>query len=228
MRGAKIIMKYYKDTNSVVYAYDDEQLAHVSRLTELEVLLQEKEPTFINASKNLEYAILDLNNAKARLLELTSNFQSNDEDITIENDEEIQRATRLVEDCESKLDEASISFAQIESEYKPLKDEFDTTLPVFFDIREHLKVLKKMTAKEVDAHLNPPIPKGQLIAEAEQQKQSLLAEASTAIAPLQYAENLGIATAEESASLVDWQKYCVYLTRVDTSLAPDIEWPKKP
>ncbi|MEY0961197.1 tail fiber assembly protein, partial [Providencia rettgeri] len=68
----------------------------------------------------------------------------------------------------------------------------------------------------------------QHIAEAEQQKQSLLAEANNAIAPLQYAENLGIATAEESASLVDWQKYCVYLNRVDTSLAPDIDWPQKP
>ncbi|ENY6784384.1 tail fiber assembly protein [Providencia rettgeri] len=80
--------------------------------------------------------------------------------------------------------------------------------------------MKKMTPKEVDAHLNPPISKEQLTAEAEQQKQSLLAEANNAIAPLQYAENLGIATDEESASLVDWQKYSVYLNRIDTSLAP--------
>ncbi|MEX9953004.1 tail fiber assembly protein, partial [Providencia rettgeri] len=70
--------------------------------------------------------------------------------------------------------------------------------------------------------------KEQLIAEAEQQKQSLLAEVNSAIAPLQYAENLGIATTDESASLVDWQKYCVYLNRIDTSTAPDIEWPVKP
>ncbi|MBP6122565.1 MAG: tail fiber assembly protein [Providencia sp.] len=88
--------------------------------------------------------------------------------------------------------------------------------------------MKKMSTKEVDAYLNPPISKEQLVNEAEQQKQSLLAEASTAIAPLQYAENLAIATTEESASLVDWQKYSVYLNRVDTSTAPDIEWPIKP
>ncbi|TOL44030.1 hypothetical protein CGH97_24770, partial [Vibrio parahaemolyticus] len=51
-----------------------------------------------------------------------------------------------------------------------------------------------MTPKEVDAHLNPMIPKEQLIAEAEQQKQILLSEASEAIAPLQDAVDLDITT----------------------------------
>lgn len=85
-----------------------------------------------------------------------------------------------------------------------------------------------MTAKEVDAHLNPPISKEQLIAEAEQQKQSLLTEANNAIAPLQYAVDLGIATDEEKAQLIVRKTYLVYLNRVDTSTAPDIEWPNKP
>ncbi|WP_140117787.1 tail fiber assembly protein, partial [Vibrio parahaemolyticus] len=86
------------------------------------------------------------------------------------------------------------AFNYAESAYFPLKNEFDDILPVFFEIRKSLKTLKKMTPKEVDAHLNPMIPKEQLIAEAEQQKQILLSEASEAIAPLQDAVDLDITT----------------------------------
>nr|WP_272656316.1 MULTISPECIES: tail fiber assembly protein [unclassified Providencia] len=85
-----------------------------------------------------------------------------------------------------------------------------------------------MTPKEVDAHLNPPISKEQLIAEAELQKQLLLVEASNAIAPLQDAVDLGMATDEEKAKLTAWKTYRVSLNRVDTSLVPDIDWPEKP
>ncbi|EPO2452391.1 tail fiber assembly protein [Providencia rettgeri] len=221
-------MKYYKDKDNVVFAYDDEQLAQVSRLSELESLLGENEPVFIVANNQLQQATLELNGAVELLNVTVANSASDDEEIAIENDEEIQRIKLIVVDKESQLEDAKVAFNQIESEYQPLKDEFDAILPVFFDIREHLKVINKMSTKEIESYLNPPISKEQLIAEAEQQKQSLLAEANNAIAPLQYAKNLGIATAEESASLVDWQKYCVYLNRVDTSLAPDIDWPQKP
>lgn len=74
----------------------------------------------------------------------------------------------------------------------------------------------------------PPPTSEQLITEAEQQKQSLLAEANTAIAPLQDAVDLGMSTDEEAAALQEWKKYRVMLNRVDTSLAPDIDWPEKP
>ncbi|WP_432652244.1 tail fiber assembly protein [Providencia rettgeri] len=85
-----------------------------------------------------------------------------------------------------------------------------------------------MSKKEVDAYINPPVSKEQLIAEAEQQKQSLLTEANSAIAPLQDAVDLDMATDEEVALLKEWRKYRVLLNRVDTSLAPDIDWPQKP
>ncbi|WP_439653118.1 tail fiber assembly protein [Providencia stuartii] len=85
-----------------------------------------------------------------------------------------------------------------------------------------------MTDKEIEVYINPPISKEQLIAEAEQQKQPLLAEANNAIAPLQDAVDLDMATDEEVAQLTAWKKYRVLLNRIDTSLAPDIEWPKKP
>ncbi|WP_354636978.1 tail fiber assembly protein (plasmid) [Morganella morganii] len=66
------------------------------------------------------------------------------------------------------------------------------------------------------------------IAAAEAQKQYLLSEAAEAIAPLQDAVDLGMATQEEEALLKAWKKYRVLLNRVDTSTAPDIVWPVKP
>lgn len=74
----------------------------------------------------------------------------------------------------------------------------------------------------------PPPPKEQLIAEAEAKKQALIAEAATAIAPLQDAVDLDMATPEEDAKLKEWREYRVILNRVDTSTAPDISWPVKP
>ncbi|MBN5561676.1 tail fiber assembly protein [Providencia stuartii] len=133
-----------------------------------------------------------------------------------------------IEVATNERDIASQDFVVIESEYNQLKTEYDNILPVLFDIRENLKVFKKMTDKEVEAYINPPISKEQLIAEAEQQKQLLLAEANNAIAPLQDAVDLDMATDEEVAQLTAWKKYRVLLNRIDTSLAPDIEWPEKP
>ncbi|UMS00139.1 phage tail protein [Escherichia coli] len=48
------------------------------------------------------------------------------------------------------------------------------------------------------------------------------------MAPLQDAVDLGIVAAEETSLLVVWKKYQVLLNRVDTSTAPDIEWPVIP
>ncbi|WP_272528543.1 tail fiber assembly protein [Providencia sp. PROV226] len=226
-------MIYFKDNKNNVLAYAKTDLKQVDRATELEQLLAEKEPVFLEAKKNVDDAATALNEAREKLILASANIETSGDDAEIsieddESDEEIQRILLLVDTETNKYNEALVIFTPIELEYLQLKSEYAEILPVFFDIRENLKSLRKMTAKEVDAHLNPPIPKEQLIAEAEQKKQSLLSEASTAIAPLQYAENLGIATAEESASLVDWQKYSVYLNRIDTSLAPDIDWPVKP
>ncbi|MCT8348323.1 tail fiber assembly protein [Photorhabdus temperata] len=134
------------------------------------------------------------------------------------SEEQLNTVTRLTE-LESLI---------AEKEYQPLKAEYDAVLPVFFDIRENLKVMKKMTAKEIDAYLNPSIPKEQLIVEAEQQKQSFINEVSEKIAPLQDAVDLGIATEGEKAALPAWRKHRVMLNRVDVSSAPDINWPKEP
>jgi predicted regulator of Ras-like GTPase activity (Roadblock/LC7/MglB family) len=56
-------------------------------------------------------------------------------------------------------------------------------------------------------------------------KNALMASATAAIAPLQDAVDLDIATDEEKTILTEWKKYRVLLMRIDTSSAPDIEWP---
>lgn len=52
--------------------------------------------------------------------------------------------------------------------------------------------------------------------------------AATAIAPLEKALKLGMATEEEKSALTDWETYSVLLNRVDITKAPDIEWPQSP
>ncbi|WP_250313207.1 tail fiber assembly protein, partial [Escherichia coli] len=58
--------------------------------------------------------------------------------------------------------------------------------------------------------------------------QFYIQEFSEYIAPLQDAVDLEIATEEERSLLEAWNKYRVLLNRVDTSTAPDIEWPANP
>ena len=61
-----------------------------------------------------------------------------------------------------------------------------------------------------------------------EKKSALIAEATNVIAPLQDAVDLDMATDDETKLLLAWKKYRVLLMRVDTSTAPDIEWPTPP
>ncbi|WP_312624965.1 tail fiber assembly protein [Scandinavium sp.] len=78
----------------------------------------------------------------------------------------------------------------------------------------------------------PPTPseesKVEAVAEAEQTKAILLAEATLSISPLQDAAELEIATEDETVMLAAWKKYRVMVNRVDTSKAPYVTWPEKP
>nr|WP_213732886.1 tail fiber assembly protein [Citrobacter europaeus] len=62
----------------------------------------------------------------------------------------------------------------------------------------------------------------------EQKKAKLRSIADTEISWRQDAVDAGITTKEETAALTEWKKYRVLLTRVDTSLAPNIDLPKVP
>ncbi len=66
------------------------------------------------------------------------------------------------------------------------------------------------------------------IEQAEQRRVALLRHANESIALLQDAADLDIATAAEKAALLEWKKYRVMLSRVNISLALDIEWPEQP
>lgn len=66
------------------------------------------------------------------------------------------------------------------------------------------------------------------IADATATKAALIKGATEKIEPLQDAVELDMATDEEKNRYDAWRKYRVLLTRVDTSLAPDISWPKPP
>lgn len=63
---------------------------------------------------------------------------------------------------------------------------------------------------------------------AVQKKSALRKIADSEIEWRKYAVDKGIATAEESAAFDEWNLYRVLLMRIDTSKAPDIEWPATP
>ncbi|QTL38815.1 tail fiber assembly protein [Xenorhabdus budapestensis] len=73
----------------------------------------------------------------------------------------------------------------------------------------------------------PPTPE-ELQQQAESEKRYRMSQATNAIAPLQDAVELDMATSEEKAALTEWRKYRVLLNRVDCSTAPDIAWPEPP
>lgn len=66
------------------------------------------------------------------------------------------------------------------------------------------------------------------VAAAEGEKNALILFAGSCISPLQDAVELDMATDEEKSRYISWRQYRVLLTRVDTSLAPDINWPEPP
>ncbi|MEF9674518.1 tail fiber assembly protein [Pectobacterium aroidearum] len=63
---------------------------------------------------------------------------------------------------------------------------------------------------------------------ADNKKKFLLSRINQDVIPLQDAVDLGIASEEEEKKLSAWKKYRVLLMRLDTSKAPDIEWPEEP
>ncbi|EPV2474221.1 tail fiber assembly protein [Enterobacter asburiae] len=74
----------------------------------------------------------------------------------------------------------------------------------------------------------PPPTQEELVAAAEQQKSTLLAEAQATISLWQTELQLGLISDEDKASLIAWMNYIKAVQAVDTSAAPDINWPEKP
>jgi len=74
----------------------------------------------------------------------------------------------------------------------------------------------------------PPVTGAELLRVAEYKRTQLMSQANEIIQPLQDAVDLDIATEKEASLLQLWKRYRVNLNRVDTSLAPDIDWPEQP
>lgn len=213
-------MNYYRHNETKeVYAYSPESVTKTERLTVLESLIQANEPSFVEAQNNLQQALSALNELRNQLEVAIENEDSEEEILNI------QESLNL---SEKAFDDASHSFKEAESNYHPFKDEYDATLPVFFEIREKLKVMTKMTKKEIEKHLNPPISKEQRITEAEIQKQLCAEDAEKNITILERKVRLKMATDEEKERLTQWEIYSINVADIDTSTAPDIDWPQKP
>ena len=75
---------------------------------------------------------------------------------------------------------------------------------------------------------NDSLVKENAINTAKENKEELSINAESKIAMLSRAVKLGIATKEEKERLNQWEAYSVYLSRVETSNAPDIDWPSLP
>ncbi|QYM91227.1 tail fiber assembly protein [Dickeya zeae] len=66
------------------------------------------------------------------------------------------------------------------------------------------------------------------VAAAQQEQAARKATATARITELGYAADLGMATEAEQTALTVWKTYLVQLSRLDTSAAPDIDWPETP
>ncbi|EOW6510879.1 tail fiber assembly protein [Cronobacter malonaticus] len=125
--------------------------------------------------------------------------------------------------------------AELEDDYRAAGTWPEDTIPVSDEIYDAL-IQGQMDGKIITHDDNgqpvlidpPPPSHDELVADAENNKYQLLLEATDAIAPLQDAVDLDIATDAEIETLKAWKKYRVLVNRVDTSKAPKIKWPEKP
>lgn len=87
---------------------------------------------------------------------------------------------------------------------------------------------KEISKEEAELIANPPPTKEQLVEQAEQQKQMLIAEVSAETEMLRTKLTLKRIKPDEEALLIAWLDYLDELEAVDVSTAPDIIWPVKP
>ncbi|MDR9616524.1 tail fiber assembly protein [Providencia rettgeri] len=70
--------------------------------------------------------------------------------------------------------------------------------------------------------------KAALVASADSEKEQRLEEAEQNIAMLERKVRLSMATDEDKELLKQWEIYSINTSNIETSLAPDIDWPVKP
>ncbi|MEY1236130.1 tail fiber assembly protein [Providencia manganoxydans] len=109
---------------------------------------------------------------------------------------------------------------------QPLEIDFIGDLPDTLTLLEPKTEFDKWNGKKWVT--DTEAQKAALIAETDNEKALRLSEANSTIMYLQESVDVDLATEDEAAALQEWKKYRVLLNRVDTSTAPNIEWPEKP
>ncbi|MEO3904446.1 tail fiber assembly protein [Providencia rettgeri] len=109
---------------------------------------------------------------------------------------------------------------------QPIEIDFIGDLPDTLTLLEPKTEFDKWNGKKWVTDIEAQ--KAVLVAQAEQEKAQRLEEANATITYLQDAIEVGLDDDDYNAKLTAWKTYRVLLNRVDTSLAPDIDWPEKP
>lgn len=93
---------------------------------------------------------------------------------------------------------------------------------------EYIGGKKQITKEEAHAILNPPLTHEQEVLAAELTRDELILSAKSTISLWQTELQLGIISNDDKASLIQWIDYIKDVQSVDTSTAPDIDWPVEP
>lgn len=109
---------------------------------------------------------------------------------------------------------------------QPMEVDFIGELPANLTLLEPKTEFDKWNGKKWVT--DTEAQKAVFVAQAEQEKLQRLDEANATITYLQDAIEVGLDDDDYQAKLTEWKTYRVLLNRVDTSLAPDIDWPEKP
>ncbi|ROR58833.1 tail fiber assembly protein [Providencia sp. PROV179] len=109
---------------------------------------------------------------------------------------------------------------------QPIEIDFIGDLPLTLTLLEPKTEFDKWNGKKWVT--DTEAQKAVLVAQTEQEKAQRLEEANATITYLQDAIEVGLDDDDYQAKLTAWKTYRVLLNRVDTSLAPDIDWPQKP
>lgn len=109
---------------------------------------------------------------------------------------------------------------------QPLDIDFIGELPVSLTLLEPKTEFDNWNGKKWVT--DTEAQKAMLIEQAEQEKTQRLEEAEQNILMLERKVRLGMATDEEIELLRQWEIYSINTSSIDTSLAPDIDWPQKP
>ncbi|EMA4781369.1 tail fiber assembly protein [Providencia rettgeri] len=109
---------------------------------------------------------------------------------------------------------------------QPIEIDFIGELPANLTLLEPKTAFDKWNGKKWVTDVEAQ--KASLVALAEQEKEQRLEEANATITYLQDAIEVGLDDDDYQAKLTAWKTYRVLLNRVDTSTAPNIDWPEKP